>query len=71
VEIQTDLQRWYHQKGAGNIPFIVTGQTKTEVEDRISVILTGLEKQKRFDHLVDIRKTPHEWKGTLQVFFHK
>jgi hypothetical protein len=50
--------------------FIFFGQDKTEVEIKINDVLENMEKQKRFDHIIDIRKLPDGWKGTLVLFFH-
>jgi hypothetical protein len=51
--------------------FILTGTTKVDVQEQVNEIIYTVEKQGRFDYLLDVREVERgRWKATLQLFWH-
>lgn len=52
------------------VDIIIIGKTKNEVQSKVDEMLENFETQKKFDYLLDMRKTEDGWKASLQFFFH-
>jgi len=53
------------------LTFTVKEADRKAVESRIRELLDGLEKQGKYDYLLDVRKSGDDWRGTVVVNFHK